>query len=77
MISKNPYIFSRICEEDGLNDRIVAGLELKPGKQSLDVSSVFADGTPLMDYYSGEELVVKKGKVELDTEFETVLLGRK
>ena len=77
IISKNPYLFSRICEQDGLDDRIVAGLELKPGKQSLEVSSVFEDGTPLIDYYSGTEVVVKKGKVELDTEFETVLLARK
>lgn len=77
MLSKNPYVFSRIYEKEGKDDRIVAGLELKPGKHSLDVSAVFPDGTSLLDYYSGAELMVKKGQVELETEFDTVLLGKK
>jgi alpha-amylase len=77
MISSDPYLFSRIYEKDGVDNRIVAGLELKPGKQSIDVGTVFADGTPLLDYYSGAELIVKKGKVELNSEFGIVLLGKK
>jgi len=77
MISKDPYFFSRIYEMDGKGDRVVAGLDLKPGKQSIDVSALFEDGTPLLDYYSGTELMVKKGKVEVDSEFNTVLLGKK
>ncbi len=73
MISENPYFFSR---KDDQGDRIVAGLDLKPGKQSINVSAVFEDGTPLLDYYSGTKLMVKNGKVDLDSEFGIVLLGK-
>jgi alpha-amylase len=76
MISKSPYFFSREFEQDGKSDRIVAGLELKPGKHSIDVSDVFEEGTRLIDYYSGAELMVKNGKAALDSEFDIVLLGK-
>jgi alpha-amylase len=76
MISKNPYFFSRMYEKDGKEDRIVAGLELKPGKHSIDVSGIFEEGSTLIDCYSGAKLKVKNGKAELDSEFDTVLLGR-
>lgn len=72
MISKNPYFFSR---KDGSGDRIVAGLDLKPGKHSIDVKGVFEDGSKLLDYYSGTGIMVKNGKAELETEYELVLLG--
>jgi len=75
MISRKPYIFSRIYEGEGFSDRIVAGLDLAPGRQSIEVKAVFTDGTPLRDYYSGATLTVKNGKAELDTPFEFVLLG--
>jgi alpha-amylase len=75
MISKDPYLFSRIYEKDGKDDRIVAGLELKPGKKTIDVNGVFQEGTRLLDYYSGSVLQVKKGKVEVDSEYDIVLLG--
>jgi len=76
MISREPYFFSRIYEVEGYSDRIVAGLELEPGRQSIDVGTVFPDGTPLRDYYSGARLTVKDGKAELDTAFDIVLLGK-
>ena len=76
MISRKPYFFSRIYEGEGYSDRIVAGLELEPGRQSIDVGAVFPDGTALRDYYSGARLTVKDGKAELDTAFDIVLLGK-
>jgi len=76
MISRKPYFFSRIYEGKGYSDRIVAGLELVPGRQSIDVGAVFPDGTALRDYYSGARLTVKDGKAELDTAFDIVLLGK-
>jgi alpha-amylase len=76
MISRRPYFFSRIYEGEGYSDRIVAGLDLEPGKQSIEVGTVFPDGTALRDYYSGATLTVKNGKAELDTAFEFVLLGK-
>ena len=56
---------------------VVAGLDLKPGKHSIDVDGIFEDGSKLSDYYSGAEYVVKKGKVEVNSEFDTVLLAAK
>jgi len=76
MISGKPYIFSRIYEREGHSDRVVAGLELEPGKQSIDVSAVFENGTSLLDYYSGARIRVKNGKAELNTAFDIVLLGK-
>jgi alpha-amylase len=75
MISKDPYCFSRIYEKDGKEDRIVAVLELTPGKHSLDVSGIFEDGTALFDYYSGARLKVKNGKAAFDSAYGTVLLA--
>lgn len=76
MISQTPYFFSRVVDEDGLEDRVVAGLDLEPGKHSLEVSAVFEDGSTVMDYYSGKRHTVKDGRIELDVEFDTVLLGK-
>jgi alpha-amylase len=77
LISMDPYLFSRVYEKDGKADRIVAGLELKPGKLTIDVAGVFEDGSRLLDYYSGSKFVVKKGKVVVETEHDIVLLGMK
>jgi len=75
MISGEPYFFSRSYEKDGAIDRVVAGLDLEPGKHSIAVGGIFEDGSELIDYYSGLEFRVKNGKVEVDSEFETVLLA--
>jgi alpha-amylase len=77
MITEKPYFFSRSYEKEGISDRVVAGLDLEPGKHSIDVDGIFEDGSKLFDYYSGAEFLVKKGKVEVDSEFRTVLLAVK
>ena len=46
------------------------------GKKTLEVAGVFADGTILTDYYSGQKISVESGKVSLDSNWEIVLLGK-
>jgi len=75
MISKSPYIFSRVYDTDEYSDRVVAGLELKPGKKQIDLKGLFENGTVLRDYYSGQQVVVKGKRVTVDSPFSIVLLG--
>jgi len=75
MISESPYIFSRVYDTDEYSDRVVAGLELKPGKKQIDLNGLFEDGTVLRDYYSGEKVSVKGDKVTVDSPYNMVLLG--
>ncbi len=75
MISESPYIFSRIYETEGFNDKVVAGLELQSGKKRIDLNGLFEEGTVLKDYYSGEKVVVKGDRVTVDSPYNIVLLG--
>jgi alpha-amylase len=75
MISQTPYIFSRVYETEGYSDRVVAGLDLKPGKKQIVLNGLFEEGTVIRDYYSGEKVIVKEGRVTLDTPHDMVLLG--
>ncbi len=75
MISESPYIFSRVYEANGYADRVVAGLDLKPGKKQIDINGLFEEGSLLRDYYSGKQGTVKDGRVTIDSPYEIVLLG--
>jgi alpha-amylase len=75
MISESPYIFSRTYESNVYSDRVVAGLELDPGKKQIDLNGLFEEGTVLRDYYSGERVAVKGDRVTVDSPFNIVLLG--
>jgi alpha-amylase len=75
MISKSPYIFSRVYEADGYTDCVVAGLEMKAGKKQIDINGLFAEGSILKDYYSGKQGTVSDGKLTIDSPYEIVLLG--
>jgi alpha-amylase len=72
MISQSPYIFKRVLE----NDQVIVGLDMPVGEKTVDVSEVFEDNTELVDYYSGADGTVVNGKVEMDTPFGIVLLGK-
>ena len=74
MLSKKPYTFSRIYSDNNVDDKVVVGLDLPPGEKSLNVSTVFKEGTRLKDAYSGEKVAVKQGKVTLNSDFSIVLL---
>lgn len=75
MISKSPYIFSRVYENDGYSDRVVVGLQLEEGKKQIDLDGLFEEGTTLKDYYSGVKVPVKNGMVTIESPFDMVLLG--
>jgi alpha-amylase len=72
MISENPYLFTRSLG----SDHVVVGLTMPKGTKILDVGQQFSNNTALVDYYSGEMVMVSDGKVTIDTPFDIVLLGR-
>jgi len=77
MISQEPYTFQRTFLKGDYSDNVVVGLDLAKGTKEINVSSVFNDGSLLVDAYSGNEVVVNKGVVKLDTPYDIVLLETK
>tara|TARA_R110001632_G_scaffold38339_2_gene96544 strand:- start:70509 stop:72146 length:1638 start_codon:yes stop_codon:yes gene_type:complete len=77
MITKIPYVFSRMYNKEEYSDAVVIGLELPKGQKTMEVASVFKDGETILDAYSGKEAIVKKGTVTLITEHTIVLLEKK
>ena len=75
MLTESPYTFSRSFTSGDYSDQVVVGLDLEPGKKTIDVGKVFEDGTQLYDYYSGSYSLVKNGKVTLTAPDAVVLLG--
>lgn len=73
-LSESPYVFSRSYVKDGYEDHVVIGLDLPPGAKSIPVKGVFAEGSPVLDAFSGTETIVKNGKLALDSGNGTVLL---
>ncbi|MCW5922572.1 MAG: hypothetical protein KIS77_09520 [Saprospiraceae bacterium] len=76
MLSEKPYLFKRMYVSDLFWDTVVVGLDWPRGKKEVPMHATFADGTVLTDYYSGQQVAVKDGRVVLDTPFEIVLLGK-
>ena len=76
MITQSPYVFSRVYDKNGYSDKIIIGLDLQKGKKIISTGTVFADGTKLIDKYSGQETIVSNGKTEVESEFDIVLLER-
>lgn len=76
MISASPYVFKREYRSKKFTDIVVAGLDLAKGKKEINVRGVFADGTTLQDYYSGQTLTVSGGKATVNSPFGIVLLGK-
>jgi alpha-amylase len=76
LISRKPYLFSRVYETGDYSDRVVVGLELRKGKKIIRVGGTFEDGAVLYDYYSGSRAEVKNGRVRIDSADEIVLLGQ-
>ncbi|SHI46936.1 alpha-amylase family glycosyl hydrolase [Aquimarina spongiae] len=77
MISNAPYVFSRTYKQNGISDMVVVGLELPKGEKTLMTNTLFAEGTAVIDHYSGIEAKVTDGKVTLSTDENIVLLAKK
>ncbi|MFY0630358.1 MAG: alpha-amylase [Flavobacteriaceae bacterium] len=75
-ISDAPYSFSRTYTKDEYSDAVVVGLDQPKGNKVLDVSTVFKDGEKLYDAYSGQNAVVKNGKVSITSTSTIVLLEK-
>ena len=77
MISQEPYTFQRTFLKGDYSDSVVVGLDLTKGAKEINVSSVFNDGSLLVDAYSDTEVIVDNGVVKLDTPYDVVLLESK
>lgn len=76
MLSEKPYYFSRTYQSDKIDDKVIVGLDLEKGKKEIKVNTLFENGTKLKDYYSGIMTEVKDGKIEINSEYGIVLLGK-
>lgn len=70
-LGTQPYAFSRI---DG-DDKVVVALDVSAGSR-VPVGAVFADGTALVDAYSGRRLVVHAAAVQAEVAAPAMLLER-
>lgn len=77
MMTKDVSVFLRTYTDGNFHDKVVVGLELNKGKKSINVSKAFEDGTVLHDAYSNQDATVTNGKIELNSEFDIVLLEQK
>ncbi|MGL2965073.1 alpha-amylase family glycosyl hydrolase [Flavobacterium sp. XGLA_31] len=75
-IASTPYVFSRIYSKGKYSDKVVIGLDLPLGKKVIPTEAVFANGTLVRDAYSGKTATVTKGSVNLETDFDIVLLEK-
>lgn len=73
-LASKPYVFSRTYVDGDYRDKVVVGLDLPKGKKSLWVKGFFGDGTQLYDTYSETPVIVKKGRVILENDFDVALL---
>lgn len=76
MITQQPYFFYRSYTKGDYQDLVVVGIDVHKGGKLIDVSKVFQDGEVLHDAYSGLKATVKNGSVNIDSEFDIVLLER-
>lgn len=74
MISKAPYIFSRTLKSGDFKERVVVGLDMKPGAKTLLIGTSFEEGSLLKDHYSGKTARIQNGRVTIDSPFKIVLL---
>jgi alpha-amylase len=77
VLSDDPFVFSRTLDADGTVDRVVVAMNVTPGTVTIPVGDVFADGTVVVDAYSGESGTVAGGAVTLTTQAGLVLLAER
>lgn len=73
-LQPQPMIFSRTLTE-GEADRVLVALDQGRGKRVIPVFDTWADGTRVIDHYSGKSATVAGGKVALPSGGRVVLLA--
>ena len=76
VISKSPYVFSRSFSKGEYYDAVVVALDLPDGENKIDVSSIFKNGDQIIDYYSGEKMIVENGAITSKSSHKVVLLQK-
>lgn len=74
-LQDTPYIFSRNYTANGYTDQVLVALNAPVGNKTIAVFDVFAEGAELQDYYSGQKMTVKAGKITLSTPYSILLLA--
>lgn len=74
-LQAQPYVFSREWSGAGVTDRVIVAMDQGTGRKAIQVADVFANGTVLIDHYTGESAAVVNGSVTLTTNSTLVLLG--
>ena len=77
LLQAEPYVFSRTLVATGIHDRVVVALDQGTGTKVVPVRGVFADGTELLDAYSGQSGLVSGGAIRLTTSHGVVLLAER
>ena len=75
MLQAKPYIFSRTLDAGSLHDRVLVAMDQGEGVKTIPVFGLFAEGTNLVDSYSGTTGTVKGGKVSITSASGLVLLS--
>jgi len=75
MLSEKPYYFKRTYQSVDFKDLVIVGLDLNKGIKELNVQGIYADGTVLKDYYSSKLVKVIEGKINIETDFDVILLA--
>jgi alpha-amylase len=73
MISKKPYIFTRVLNKWGIKDQVIVAMDSLANP--LNVKNLFADGTVVKDYYSDKIYTVKNGIIEISGDQNLYLIG--
>lgn len=76
MLSKSPYVFSRVFTKDDYTDVVIIGIDIPEGEKNLYVGDIFETDTLLLDFYSHIPVVVKNKRVQFNTPFSVVLLAQ-
>lgn len=75
-ISDKPLVFSRSFSKNTFNDAVVVGLDVPVGSKTIDVSTVFENGTELNDAYTNQKVTVTNGRVTINTPQTIILLEK-
>ncbi|MDB9781831.1 alpha-amylase family glycosyl hydrolase [Winogradskyella sp.] len=76
MITQSPYVFYRSYQNGDYKDLVVIGLDLDKVVKSIDVSKVFKNGDLVRDAYSEVSNKVKNGSLQIESNFNMVLLEK-